>query len=153
MNLGQGFPDWESPRFVKDALIRATNENHNQYARSAGHPPLVQAIAKRYSKALGRELDWENEITVGVGSSESLYAIMMALVEPEDEVIMISPGELRGAAAASAAINAGLLLLSYAVIVAEAAEQGLWLITAVVDSPVFPLVLMLQPSTSTARRC
>lgn len=91
VNLGQGFPDWESPRFVKDALIRATNENHNQYARSAGHPPLVQAIAKRYSKALGRELDWENEITIGVGSSESLYAIMMALVEPEDEVIMISP--------------------------------------------------------------
>jgi len=47
VNLGQGFPDWEAPRFVKDAMIRAVNENHNQYARSAGHPPLVQAIAQR----------------------------------------------------------------------------------------------------------
>ena len=47
VNLGQGFPDWETPRFVKDALIRALEENHNQYARSAGQPALVQAIASR----------------------------------------------------------------------------------------------------------
>lgn len=47
VNLGQGFPDWATPAFVKEALARATAENHNQYARSAGHPPLVQALAKR----------------------------------------------------------------------------------------------------------
>lgn len=47
INLGQGFPDWASPRFVKDALIRAVNEDHNQYTRSAGHPALVQALAKK----------------------------------------------------------------------------------------------------------
>ncbi len=45
VNLGQGFPDWESPQFVKDALVRAVHENHNQYARSAGQPALVQCIA------------------------------------------------------------------------------------------------------------
>lgn len=47
INLGQGFPDWASPRFVKDAIIRSVEENNNQYCRSAGHPPLVQALAKR----------------------------------------------------------------------------------------------------------
>ena len=47
VNLGQGFPNWQTPRFVKDAMIRAVNEDHNQYCRSAGHTPLVNAIAKR----------------------------------------------------------------------------------------------------------
>jgi aspartate/methionine/tyrosine aminotransferase len=47
VNLGQGFPDWASPAFVKEAMKRAMDENANQYCRSAGHQPLVQAIAER----------------------------------------------------------------------------------------------------------
>jgi len=46
--LGQGFPDWPSPDFVKDAMKRSQDEDQNQYCRSAGHPPLVKAIAKRW---------------------------------------------------------------------------------------------------------
>jgi 16S rRNA C967 or C1407 C5-methylase (RsmB/RsmF family) len=45
VNLGQGFPDWPTPAFVKDAMKRSQDEDHNQYCRSAGHPPLVQALA------------------------------------------------------------------------------------------------------------
>lgn len=47
VNLGQGFPDWASPSFVKDAMKNAVDAEQNQYCRSAGHPPLVQTLAKR----------------------------------------------------------------------------------------------------------
>ena len=51
VNLGQGFPNWASPRFIKDAMIKAVNDNENQYCRSAGHTNLVKAIAKKYAAA------------------------------------------------------------------------------------------------------
>ena len=47
VNLGQGFPNWASPKFVKDAMIRAVTEDHNQYCRSDGHPALCQQLAKK----------------------------------------------------------------------------------------------------------
>ncbi len=45
----------------------------------------------RYGPLLGRDLDWSTEIAVGVGSSETLFACMQALVNPGDEVLMLSP--------------------------------------------------------------
>ena len=47
VNLGQGFPDWPTPAFVKEAMKRTQDEDQNQYCRSAGHPPLVQALAAK----------------------------------------------------------------------------------------------------------
>ena len=91
MNLGQGFPDWPSPDFVKNAMKRAMDENANQYCRSAGHPPLVQALAKRYSTWLNRNINWETEVTIGVGASETIYATMQSLIDEGDEAILISP--------------------------------------------------------------
>jgi kynurenine--oxoglutarate transaminase/cysteine-S-conjugate beta-lyase/glutamine--phenylpyruvate transaminase len=68
------------------------HENHNQYARSAGHPALCQVLARRYSKVFGgRAINWETDVAVGVGGSETLYAIMQGLVNPGDEVILVSP--------------------------------------------------------------
>lgn len=91
VNCGQGFPDWPSPAFVKDALIRAVSEDFNQYARSAGQADLCKEISARYSPLLGRPLDWEREVTIGVGSSECLFACMQSVVNPGDEVVLISP--------------------------------------------------------------
>jgi kynurenine--oxoglutarate transaminase/cysteine-S-conjugate beta-lyase/glutamine--phenylpyruvate transaminase len=92
INCGQGFPDWPSPAFVKDALRQATMEdNANQYCRSAGLPKLTQALAQRYSRFLGRQVDWATEVTIGVGASETLFAAMQALVDAGDEVLLISP--------------------------------------------------------------
>mgnify|MGYP003875954223 CR=1 FL=1 len=44
VNLGQGFPDWEAPRFVKDAAIDAINDNHNQVRRHAKRQPTTQVL-------------------------------------------------------------------------------------------------------------
>jgi aspartate/methionine/tyrosine aminotransferase len=40
---------------------------------------------------LGRPINWETEITVGVGATETLYATMQSLLDPEDEAVLISP--------------------------------------------------------------
>jgi hypothetical protein len=69
----------------------AVTENFNQYCRSAGHTPLVNAIAKRYTAELGRPINPDTEVTVGVGASECLFALMQSFVNPGDEVILISP--------------------------------------------------------------
>lgn len=91
VNLGQGFPDWETPTFVKEALKRSVDEGANQYCRSAGHPPLVRKLAERYSKFLQRDVNWETEVTVGVGATETLFAITQSLINEGDEAILISP--------------------------------------------------------------
>ena len=91
VNLGQGFPDWPSPAFVKAAHCATQERDANQYCRSAGLPVLVQALAKKYTRLLGRAVDWETEVTVGVGATETLFATMQALVDPGDEVVLISP--------------------------------------------------------------
>ena len=91
VNLGQGFPDWQSPDFCKEAIVRAVTENHNQYCRSAGEINLVKALATQYSELLGREIDPLTEIATSVGATECLFAIMQAFIEPGDEVIMMEP--------------------------------------------------------------
>ena len=92
VNLGQGFPDWESPKFCKDAIIKAVTENHNQYCRSAGEMNLVQAISKHYSPLFNRTIDPLTEIATSVGATECIFAIMQAYIQDGDEVLMLEPG-------------------------------------------------------------
>lgn len=91
VNLGQGFPDWESPLFVKEAMVEAVHENHNQYCRSGGELALVNALSTHYSKLLGRRVDPLTEVTVSVGATEGIFALMQALVNEGDEVVIIEP--------------------------------------------------------------
>lgn len=91
VNLGQGFPNFEAPHFVKEAARAAIAADLNQYARSAGHPRLVQALATVYGPLFGRALDPMREIVVTVGATEGIFATVQALVDPGDEVILIEP--------------------------------------------------------------
>jgi aspartate/methionine/tyrosine aminotransferase len=91
INLGQGFPDWKSPDFVKQAMIDAVSNDFNQYCRSAGEINLVKALAEEYSTKLGRTIDPLTEIATSVGATECLFAIMQAFVNSGDEVVMMEP--------------------------------------------------------------
>jgi len=91
VNLGQGFPNFAAPDFVKEAARTAIAADLNQYARSAGHPRLVQALAQVYSPLFDRTLDPMREIVVTVGATEGIFAAIQALVDPGDEVILIEP--------------------------------------------------------------
>jgi aspartate/methionine/tyrosine aminotransferase len=72
--IHQGFPDWPTPDFIKAALKEAVDLDYNQYTRSGGHPPLVKALAERYSPvfdgALGRPIDAMTEVTISVGTAQ-----------------------------------------------------------------------------------
>jgi N-succinyldiaminopimelate aminotransferase len=91
VNLGQGFPDFQPPDFVLAAAIDALGGDDQQYARGAGHPELVRALADELGPSFGRPLDALQEITVTVGATEALFASILALVDPGDEVILIEP--------------------------------------------------------------
>lgn len=91
VNLGQGFPNFAAPDFVKDAAQQAIANDMNQYTRSAGHLRLVQALSQVYSPLFHRTLDPMTEIVVTDGATEGIFATIQALVEPGDEVIMFEP--------------------------------------------------------------
>ncbi|KAM3660255.1 kynurenine--oxoglutarate transaminase 3-like [Ammospiza maritima maritima] len=94
VNLGQGFPDFPAPEFLREALMRAlSGGNHmlHQYTRAFGHPPLVKVLAQFFEKLLGRELDPMTNVMVTVGAYQALFCCFQALVDEGDEVIIIEP--------------------------------------------------------------
>lgn len=60
--MAQGFPDWDTPKFVLDYMNEATKANENQYIRVAGHPNLVNEIARTYSPKLKHQIDPLTEV-------------------------------------------------------------------------------------------
>ena len=91
VNLGQGFPDWETPQFIKDALCRSVQGSGNQYARSAGDLRLVEALARHYSPLLGREVDPLSEVAVSSGATGVMFAVLQGLLNEGDEVVVMEP--------------------------------------------------------------
>ncbi|HWN66810.1 MAG TPA: methionine aminotransferase [Haliangium sp.] len=91
VNLGQGFPDFDGPDFVKQAAIRAIEQGHNQYCRMFGIPALTAAIAAHQQRFWGLTYDPETEITVYSGATEAIYAVMQALCDVGDEVVLFEP--------------------------------------------------------------
>jgi aspartate/methionine/tyrosine aminotransferase len=93
VNLGQGFPDFPAPAFVKEAAARHLREDRNQYAASPGVPRLREALADDYRRRWPERprLDPGGEVTVGAGATELLHDAILALVDPGDEVIVFEP--------------------------------------------------------------
>ncbi|KAJ4800957.1 Aminotransferase [Rhynchospora pubera] len=91
INLGQGFPNFDGPDFVKDAAIEAIKAGKNQYARGYGVPDLNSAIASRFQKDTGLIVDPEKEVTVTSGCTEAIAATILGLVNPGDEVVLFAP--------------------------------------------------------------
>jgi kynurenine--oxoglutarate transaminase/cysteine-S-conjugate beta-lyase/glutamine--phenylpyruvate transaminase len=90
-NLGQGFPNFKCPDFVKTAVAEAALRDENQYVRSQGHPDLVREIAVTYSEKYCREVNPLTEVVVTMGASEALLCAMLSLVDPGDEVLFLEP--------------------------------------------------------------
>jgi len=91
VNLAQGFPDFPAPEEIKEAACRAIREDINQYAITWGSAVLRQAIAEKYRRHYGLEIDPETEVTVVCGSTEGMVASLLALADPEDEIVMFEP--------------------------------------------------------------
>jgi aspartate/methionine/tyrosine aminotransferase len=91
VNLGQGFPNFDGPDFVKQAAADAMDAGDNQYPRSFGVFPLVEAIADRFTRDTGLAVDPTRHVTVTSGCTEALAASFLGLLEPCDEVVLIEP--------------------------------------------------------------
>jgi aspartate/methionine/tyrosine aminotransferase len=91
VNLGQGFPDFAAPDFVKQAATAAIDADLNQYPPSPGWPRLRQALAAQWEREHGRAVDWIHEVSVTSGATEGLYALTQALLDPGDRVVVIEP--------------------------------------------------------------
>ena len=91
VNLGQGFPDFDAPARLVDALARAMREGKNQYSPMTGIPALRQAIAAKTERCYGYRPDADSDITVTSGASEAIFDAIHAVVRPGDEVIVLDP--------------------------------------------------------------
>ena len=91
VNLGQGFPDFDCDPRLLDAVDRAMRNGHNQYAPMPGVPALRDAIADKMGLLYGHTYDPASEITVTAGATQAILTIMMAVVQPGDEVIVLDP--------------------------------------------------------------
>ncbi|MEO5561247.1 MAG: pyridoxal phosphate-dependent aminotransferase, partial [Dokdonella sp.] len=91
VNLGQGFPDFDGPQALRDALTRAMNEGRNQYAPMTGIPALREQIARKTERLYGRKVNVDSEVTVTSGATEALFAAIAAVVRTDDEVIVLDP--------------------------------------------------------------
>jgi len=113
VNLGQGFPDFEGPQSLRDALAAAMNGGKNQYAPMTGVPRLREQIALKTERLYGRKVNADAEVTVTSGATEALFAAIAAVVRPGDEVIVLDPCydsyepaiELQGARAVHVALT------------------------------------------------
>jgi aspartate/methionine/tyrosine aminotransferase len=92
INLGQGFPDFAGPEWVKRAAAEAIAADMNQYAPSPGLPALRQSIADHWARSGWRAgVSPASEVTVTSGATEALCAAILGLIDPGDEVIFFEP--------------------------------------------------------------
>ena len=91
LDLGQGYPNFDGPDFVKNAAMKAIRAGHNQYARMWGESVLNEAIARRFELDTRIVADPDAEITVTSGCTEALASACLGLIEAGDEVIVLEP--------------------------------------------------------------
>jgi len=91
INLSQGFPDFPPPKAITDALKDIAGEGPHQYSITFGAQDFRQALAKKQSAAIGRDINPEKEIVVTCGGTEAMMSAMMTVCNPGDKVIVFSP--------------------------------------------------------------
>ena len=91
INLSQGFPDFDPPVPLMEALERAGRQGPHQYAVTWGAPAFRQALAEKQRRFMGIDIDPDENIVVTCGSTEAMMAAMMTACNPGDKVVIFSP--------------------------------------------------------------
>lgn len=90
ISLSLGEPDFNTPDFIKDAAKKAIDDNYNSYSPVNGYLELRQAICAKFKR--DNNLNYTpNQIVVSTGAKQSLANVVMALVNPGDEVLLPAP--------------------------------------------------------------
>ena len=91
INLSQGFPDFDPPKEIMDALAKAAYEGPHQYSITFGAENFRDALARKQERAIGRTIDPDKEIVVTCGGTEAMMCAMMTICNPGDKVMVFSP--------------------------------------------------------------
>ena len=92
LNLGQGKPDFDAPQDVVMQMVQALQSGrYNQYAPGNGSPTLQQAVADHAARFYKMQIDPTKGVIVTAGATEGIFAAVLGLVDPGDEVIVIEP--------------------------------------------------------------
>ena len=91
VNLSQGFPDFDPPAELTQALADLSPRGPHQYSITWGAKNFREALAKKHHRFTGMEIDPEGEIVVTCGSTEAMMCAMMSVVDPGDKVAVFSP--------------------------------------------------------------
>jgi methionine aminotransferase len=91
INLSQGFPNFPVDPLLTDIVIRLATENVHQYLPMAGYPPLLSNIALLVKNSYRRIILPEIEILVTAGATQAIFTTIQALVQTDDEVIILDP--------------------------------------------------------------
>lgn len=91
LNMSQGFPDFQPPQPLQQAVVAAMAEGRNQYAPMTGDTRLREWIAEDAERRSGVRYHPETEVTVGAGASSLIFATVQALIHPGDDVMVLTP--------------------------------------------------------------
>ena len=91
VNLGQGAPDFDGPPEVLAAAVQAVNSALNQYAPGIGMPAVRAAIAQHAERFYRQKVDPDSGVLVTSGATEAVFAAILGLTDPGDEVIVFEP--------------------------------------------------------------
>jgi len=90
ISFSVGEPDFDTPRRIKEAAVRALDKGQTKYTEVGGIPELRAAVCHKLKRDHGLEYK-ADEVTVSCGAKHTLYNIVMALVNAGDEVLIPSP--------------------------------------------------------------
>ncbi|KAF1056899.1 MAG: Methionine aminotransferase [Pseudomonas delhiensis] len=91
INLSQGFPDFDGPTELREAVVRHVLAGHNQYSPMTGLPALREQVAAKLQRFYDRSVSADTEVTITPGATEAIFCAVQALIRPGDEAIVLDP--------------------------------------------------------------
>src|SRR5437899_4110890 len=91
MNLAQGYPDFPCPKELKKWAADALEKDYNQYSVTWGAPELREAVAKKARSYNKIDADPDKNIVITCGTTEGMVAAHLAILDPGEELIILSP--------------------------------------------------------------
>lgn len=90
IGLSLGEPDFNTPEFIKEAAIKAVQDNYNSYTPVDGYLDLKEAICRKFKR--DNQLDYQtSQIVVSTGAKQSIANAIQVLVDPGDDVLLVAP--------------------------------------------------------------
>jgi len=90
ISLSLGEPDFNTPNFIKEAAKQAIDDNYNSYSPVNGYLELRQAICQKFKRDNNLQYT-PDQIVVSTGAKQSLANVVLAVVNPGDEVLLPAP--------------------------------------------------------------